>query len=142
MKLEEKLIEVRKERGWSQAELAEKLDVSRQAISRWERGTSAPSTDNLKCLAKLYGVSLDYLLGTSTDYLQGEREKSSSAGDSQGKATARGKVVLSVVAILAALLIMVLCYRHERGKNQEVVDIGTLEAVEVEVVDTFGFETW
>ena len=43
--------------------LAEKLHVSRQAISRWEVGTAAPSTENLKELSALYDVSVDYLLG-------------------------------------------------------------------------------
>lgn len=43
-------------------ELAEKLNVSRQAVSRWEVGVAVPSTDNLKILGDLYGVSVDYLL--------------------------------------------------------------------------------
>ena len=63
MKLEEKLISLRKEKGLSQMKLAEMMNVSRQAISRWEVGAAVPSTDNLKFLGNLYGVSLEYLLG-------------------------------------------------------------------------------
>lgn len=63
MSLSEKLIFLRKQNGFTQVELAEKLNVSRQAISRWEVGTAAPSTDNLKELSNLYDVSVDYLLG-------------------------------------------------------------------------------
>ena len=48
--------------GLSQEALAEKLGVSRQAVSKWERSESSPDTDNLIALAKLYGVSLDELL--------------------------------------------------------------------------------
>lgn len=62
MKLEEKLISLRKEKGLSQMKLAEMMNVSRQAISRWEGGAAVPSTDNLKFLGNLYGVSLEYLL--------------------------------------------------------------------------------
>ncbi len=57
-----RLYELRKQHGFSQDELAEKLNVSRQAISKWERSESSPDTDNLIALAKLYGVSLDELL--------------------------------------------------------------------------------
>ena len=62
MKLEEKLISLRKEKGLSQMKLAEMMNVSRQAISRWEVGAAVPSTDNLKFLGNLYGVPLEYLL--------------------------------------------------------------------------------
>lgn len=58
-----RLAELRRAHGLSQEELAEKLGVSRQAISKWERAESSPDTDNLIALAQLYGVSLDVLLG-------------------------------------------------------------------------------
>ena len=58
-----KLLEFRKKFGLSQEELAEKLDVSRQAVSKWERGESLPDTENLIVISKLYGVSLDELVG-------------------------------------------------------------------------------
>lgn len=59
-----RLVELRKKNGLSQEDLANKLDLSRQAISKWERGESSPDTDNLICLAKLYNISLDELLNT------------------------------------------------------------------------------
>ena len=62
MKLEEKLISLRKANGLSQFNLAEQLGVSRQAVSKWESGASAPSTTNLMALAKLFGVSAEELL--------------------------------------------------------------------------------
>jgi len=60
MSLAEKLVSLRKQKGLTQMDLAESLEVSRQAISRWEVGTSVPGTDNLKTLSEIYGVSLDY----------------------------------------------------------------------------------
>lgn len=56
MKLEEKLVALRKAKGLSQLQLAEMMDISRQAISRWEVGTAIPSTDSLKYLGRLYDV--------------------------------------------------------------------------------------
>ena len=59
-----RLAELRKKSGLSQEELADKLGLSRQAVSKWERAESSPDTDNLILLAKIYGVSLDELLKT------------------------------------------------------------------------------
>ncbi len=58
-----KLFELRKKSGMSQEEFADRLNVSRQAVSKWERGETLPDTDNLISIAKLYGVSLDELVG-------------------------------------------------------------------------------
>jgi len=60
-----RLYEYRKQNNLSQEELAQRIGVSRQAVSKWERAESAPDTDNLIELAKLYGVSLDDLLFTN-----------------------------------------------------------------------------
>jgi len=62
MKLSEKIIQLRKVNSWSQEDLAEKLDVSRQAISRWENGTALPDANNILQLSKLFNVTADYLL--------------------------------------------------------------------------------
>ncbi len=62
-----RLQQLRKMNGYSQDVLAEKLGISRQAISKWERAESSPDTDNLIALAKLYGISVDELLNTSSD---------------------------------------------------------------------------
>ena len=57
-----RLLEYRKKSGLSQEELAEKLNISRQSVSKWERAESSPDTDNLIELAKIYNVTLDDLL--------------------------------------------------------------------------------
>ena len=62
MKLSDKIVKLRKVNGWSQEELAEKLNVSRQAISRWEGATAQPDATNILQLSKLFGVTTDYLL--------------------------------------------------------------------------------
>ena len=57
-----RLVELRKKNNLSQEELAEKLGVSRQAVSKWERSEASPDTDNLIALAEIYGMSLDELI--------------------------------------------------------------------------------
>ena len=62
MKLPDKIIKHRKVNGWSQEDFAEKLNVSRQAISRWENGTALPDAQNILQISKLFQVTTDYLL--------------------------------------------------------------------------------
>lgn len=63
MRLAENMQILRKREGLSQEELAEKCQVSRQAVTKWEMGESTPSLDKLVCLADLYNVSLDEIVG-------------------------------------------------------------------------------
>ncbi|HKL73170.1 MAG TPA: helix-turn-helix domain-containing protein [Candidatus Onthovivens sp.] len=74
-----RLIEFRKKSGLSQDELATKLNVSRQSISKWESGESSPNIDYLISLSKIYGVTLDDLINPEKsvdECYQGEREDS------------------------------------------------------------------
>lgn len=63
----DKLVQLRKEKGFSQEALAAQLGVSRQAISKWERAEASPDTDNLIALAEIYGITLDALLGSEKE---------------------------------------------------------------------------
>lgn len=62
MKLHEKIYQLRKQAGMSQEEAAERLNISRQALSRWENGTAQPAANNIVEISKLFEVSTDYLL--------------------------------------------------------------------------------
>ena len=62
MKLSEKILSLRTAGGLSQGDLAEKLEVSRQSVSKWETGQSAPDLDKIIKIADLFGVTTDYLL--------------------------------------------------------------------------------
>ena len=62
MNLAEKITSLRKQKGWSQEELASQLGISRQSISKWESGSSIPDIENIIFLSKIFGVSTDYLL--------------------------------------------------------------------------------
>ena len=67
MKLHEKIISYRKKSGLSQEGLAEKIGVSRQAVSKWETGEALPEVTKLKTLAETFGVTVDFLLDETKD---------------------------------------------------------------------------
>lgn len=81
-----RLYELRKQHGYSQDELADKLNVSRQAISKWERSESSPDTDNLIALARLYGVSLDELLNYTPSSASTDAKKTDEQATTDGGA--------------------------------------------------------
>ena len=64
MEFNEKLQELRKQKGITQEELAEQLFVSRTAISKWESGRGYPNIESLKCIAKFFSVTVDELLSS------------------------------------------------------------------------------
>lgn len=72
MKFHEKLFGLRKQAGMTQSDLAEKLNVSRQAVSRWEMGTAMPEIDTLIAISDLFDASLDYLLRDKTEQMKEE----------------------------------------------------------------------
>ena len=63
MKFAEHLMTLRKQRGWSQEELGNKIGVTRQTVSKWEMGQSTPELEKLMELARLFGTSIDKLVG-------------------------------------------------------------------------------
>lgn len=67
MTLSEKLYNLRRKQGSSQEELAEKLNCSRQVISKWENGTTTPDAGMLQKYSELFGVSIDYLVKDDID---------------------------------------------------------------------------
>ena len=62
MTFSDKLIALRRKAGWSQEELAERLNVSRQSVSKWEGAQSMPDIDKIVQMSSLFGVTTDYLL--------------------------------------------------------------------------------
>ena len=85
--MQNNLIRLRKEAGLSQEELADKLAVSRQAVSKWERGEALPDTDNLIRLAKLYNVSIDEIVGYAPEKETSADENKAAGGADDAKKT-------------------------------------------------------
>ena len=90
MEIAQRLADMRREKGFSQEELANQLGLSRQAISKWERGESAPDMANLIALADLYDVTLDELI-------RGEAPASQTAeAETNAKTSASDKVDVTI----------------------------------------------
>ena len=75
MTFNEKLLSLRRKAGLSQEELAEKLGVSRQAVSRWEMGETMPDAQNILMLSDIFGVTTDYLLRDEMETGKTEKEE-------------------------------------------------------------------
>ena len=108
MTIGEKILNMRKARGWSQEDLAERVGVSRQAVSRWEADSAKPDADRIIAICDLFGVSADYLL---RDMEVEDRTVTNSPAE-QKKAekpwaswamTAFGAVTLFILGILASV---------------------------------------
>ncbi|HEX7183425.1 MAG TPA: helix-turn-helix transcriptional regulator [Thermoanaerobaculia bacterium] len=65
-----RIVRLRKERGWSQAELARRLNVHRSRVSHWERGIHMPALETLSDLSALFGITLDFLVSGQTGLQQ------------------------------------------------------------------------
>ena len=100
MKFEEKLIKLRKENAWSQEELAEKLNVTRQTISKWELGQTTPDMDNLTKIAELFGTTVNDLYDekVNTDDINNANNNDTKQSNNTLK------IVILVVILILALL--------------------------------------
>ena len=158
MELYENLARLRKEKGLSQQELAERLNVSRQSISKWELGTALPSTENLIGLSRLYGASLVYLVGNSDTR---EREDADSAEPAEAapaaeappdgaKSRGRGRravlerILLAVLSLAVVVLAVALVYTIKKAEAPEkVLQLEEMERgmIDQDCIEYFSFGT-
>lgn len=135
MKLEEKLVSLRKAKGLSQLKLAEMMNVSRQAISRWEVGTAVPSTDNLKYLGRLYDVPLEYLLhDDAPDPVPQGPDKNVTISEAEKK-----RRILILLVIIAAVAVF-LFEAFLRDESQKSIPMNEIERSEVVTDNANDFE--
>ena len=133
MKLDEKLVRLRKEKGLTQLELAEAVKVSRQAVSKWEAGGAVPSTDNLKGLSDLFGVPVDFLLN---DEDEKKEDVISSSESSKGvpETTYKGKRKVHAKWVFIALIFLILIVSIGviiSNKYKENLHIGELKGEDI-----------
>lgn len=108
MSLAKKMIELRKQNGLSQQDLADRLGVSRQAISRWETGAVQPLADSVKSLAQVFQVSTDYLLNDDLDTPTPPRSPQPAPTQEEPKSARKHRKWLLALAALAAAAVLVL----------------------------------
>lgn len=138
--MEQRLIALRKEKGLTQAQLAEAINICRQSISDWERGVTKPTQDNLLLLSELYGVSVDYLLGKDVS----PAAPAVPVPEPQQQTQAPGQrlwIYRGIILILAALLVvMTLLFVKEKKENDQrtrVIPIAELPTDRIVVFEEF-----
>ncbi len=150
MDLKKKLSQLRKEKGLTQLELAEALQVSRQAVSRWEVGTAVPTLDNLVILSEVYGVPLDDLIQNETTVPAAQTEEKAPEGEVQEKTpppspltvrvfkprTALASLLLAVLLVGVGVLIGLNLPRKEKLDLGEQVMIKDLPPAQLEQTPT------
>ena len=102
VEIAQRLAEMRREKGFSQEELAARLGLSRQAVSKWERAESSPDTGNLIALADLYGVTLDELVRVEADIADDVTFESSDRAASAESEAREAAAAASAAAATAA----------------------------------------
>lgn len=127
----EQLARLRKAKGLTQQQVAEQLELSRQAVSRWESGQAFPSTENLKKLSELYGVPVDELLHSTPEKPAEPQHPVQVSSPPEQRKTKKSLLPLVVIlALLAALaVVFAMWYTHwEPG-------VRDLDSMEQEVWD-------
>lgn len=105
MKFNEKLLDLRRQKGWSQEELGNKLDVSRQTISKWEIGATTPELENLVMLSEIFEISIDELVDNPrTQTVIQENNTKAEENEIISKPSKSKKKILWVIIIIIFLL--------------------------------------
>ena len=122
---------LRKREGLSQAEVSEKLDVSRQAVTKWETGTSRPSIENLQSLSRLYNVPLEYLLDERGDELPAPAAPAAERAPEQ-KVQKKEKQWMRLLVIGAVVLALLVCFLfwYGRGQKENGLDLHSIQGEE------------
>ena len=121
----------------TQAQAAELVDTSRQAISKWESGTGVPALENIKALARVYGVSFDTLLDDSRD-LEDEAAPSPQtpaegpAARQPRPSNKRRLAMAGAAAVLLILLAGTVLWIHTAGQEKDSV---ILEEMDCDLID-------
>lgn len=147
MTFSEILIKRRREQSITQEELAERLDISRQSVSKWECGESMPDADKFIKLSEILNISLDELAGKETSVTENDQIADKKSGGSRTKI-----IVFSVIACVLLISVGIICFfagYYVRGKNEpetsQVKDITVYDAelyyISGEVTITFNLNT-
>lgn len=153
MSLAKKMIELRKQNGLSQQDLADRLGVSRQAISRWETGAVQPLADSVKSLAQVFQVSTDYLLNDDLDTPTPPPTAQPAPPQEELTPTRKHRKWLLALAALAAAAVLVLVtaagtVHYLQWKERQPVSIYDMnretaeESIRDRSVVMYSFDEW
>ena len=120
MELNEKLQQLRKQRGLTQEELAEMLYVSRTAISKWESGRGYPSIDSLKAISKLFAISIDELLSS-------EELMSIAETEQKEKTKHMSDLIFGALDCMAAMMFVLPIFGERKTQEEMIRSVSMME---------------
>ena len=120
MKFDEKLMSLRKAKGWSQEELANKIGVSRQTISKWESSQTIPDMNKLMELSKIFEISVDELINEEN---KDENENKVNIFTKINLKPTNILLIIACILIFIGLIIIILLYKHRNSNKLYVEDI-------------------
>ena len=139
METKDVIYELRTGKGLSQEELAEKVFVTRQAVSRWESGDTTPTMDKLKTLARIYGVSLDWLCSDAADREPPEAAKPEADRPPDdapaGKEGEKKQKIRAIAIALTIVVIAFICVWFAARNMSNEADSTQIEDMEHEEID-------
>ena len=131
--------ELRKNAGYSQNQVADELHVTRQAVSRWESGDTTPSVDKLKTLARIYGVSLDWLCSDAAgrELPEAAKPEADRPPDDApaGKEGEKKQKIRAIAIALAIVVIAFICVWFAARNMSNEADSTQIEDMEHEEID-------
>ena len=134
-----KIAACRKRAGMSQEKLANELNISRQAVSRWESGDTTPTMDKLKTLARIYGVSLDWLCSDAADREPPEAAKPEADRPPDdapaGKEGEKKQKIRAIAIALTIVVIAFICVWFAARNMSNEADSTQIEDMEHEEID-------
>lgn len=134
MTLGDKLTFLRKQKGLSQLDVSEKLDVSRQAVSRWESGASKPSVENLQSLCQLYDVTIDNLLNEGEEDSHTTSMPESSLDrvvDQDIREKNKLKLRRIIIGIVVLILVGLCVWGYRYSQKEQVLDLHDMSGEEL-----------
>lgn len=132
----EKLARLREQNNMSQFEVAEALDVSRQAVSRWETGRAKPSTEKLIALSRLYGVPLDELVG-------GEPARAESGAENVEVPAPPRRWIAAGALALAVLAAIIGAYLLGRGESDvQIINASDMDEEVITDIEDIDWLPW
>ncbi|MDR6939385.1 helix-turn-helix domain-containing protein [Arcanobacterium hippocoleae] len=142
MALADRIRECRTNLGFSQAELAERIHVSRQAVTKWESGKGYPDIDNLKAMSVLFAVSVDYLLdeepGPITDAkMRVPIDLDNLTAEHTSTGAKHAKYDVAVRQVFPTAIIKPLRHRRKNTKSESVIE-WIISALNYFIIDVFG----
>lgn len=124
------------EKGLTQADLSEILHVSRQTVSRWEVGAAVPTTDNLRVLSELYGVSVDYLFSDNADDSRenGEEQRHAPKEPGEKQKNEKRKCIFIftgalLLGVVIGILVCMIAVQSRNKKQEPTVPIGEMDTI-------------